>query len=136
MSTITAFETLKDVISFPIKLALRFTIPDCRVESMRKWCGLSLMCCVAWIGGLSYVISWMVCIIGTIFSYKTRTLSFSKIHIFQFAHRWNFWNTGLCKWTYFLGSGNILPRGSFFGYCGPSGARVYGSFQFSGIKYI
>lgn len=86
MSTIAAFETLKDVISFPIKLALRFTIPDCRVESMRKWCGLSLMCCVAWIGGLSYVISWMVCIIGTIFSYKTRSFVVFRKYTFSNLH--------------------------------------------------
>ncbi|ODM92819.1 Sodium/potassium/calcium exchanger 5, partial [Orchesella cincta] len=63
-SSVMVLTAVKDVCTFPLRFLMAWTIPDCRKQKMRKWCLLSLIGCVVWIGGLSYVISWMVCIIG------------------------------------------------------------------------
>ncbi|CAL8113379.1 unnamed protein product [Orchesella dallaii] len=63
-SSIMVLTAVKDVCTFPFYFLMTWTIPDCRRPDRRKWCIISLIACIAWIGCLSYVISWMVCIIG------------------------------------------------------------------------
>lgn len=82
---------IRCLLSTPIYVLLYLTIPDCKIYSKRKWSGLTLMMCVAWIGALTYVISWMVSIIGMDGSeslpLEIRTLR--KLRFFQ-GTRWPF----------------------------------------------
>lgn len=48
----------------PISFLLFFTIPNCRNPRWRKWYFLTFVLSIVWIAGLSYVLVWMVEIIG------------------------------------------------------------------------
>jgi len=51
------------VVSYPGRVALTFTIPDCRGETPSIY-PLTFAMCIVWIAGLSYIVSWMMTIIG------------------------------------------------------------------------
>ncbi|CAG0888782.1 unnamed protein product [Cyprideis torosa] len=51
-------------ISWPIRLLQFLTIPDCRKDVFKRWYLLTFVMCIAWIGGLSYFITWMITIVG------------------------------------------------------------------------
>lgn len=55
------------VISFPLLLACYFTIPDCRKPRWQKWYFLTFLNSCIWIGFLSYILVWMITIIGFTF---------------------------------------------------------------------
>ncbi|KAK4879620.1 hypothetical protein RN001_007766 [Aquatica leii] len=52
------------IITWPIYLIFSFTIPDCERPRFKKWFPLTFMMCIVWIGSLSYVVAWMITIIG------------------------------------------------------------------------
>ncbi|KAF2880623.1 hypothetical protein ILUMI_25563 [Ignelater luminosus] len=52
------------VITWPIYLVFLFTIPDCERPRFKKWFPLTFLMCIVWIGSLSYVVAWMITIIG------------------------------------------------------------------------
>ncbi|KYB27277.1 Sodium/potassium/calcium exchanger 5-like Protein [Tribolium castaneum] len=52
------------VITWPIHLIFLFTIPDCEKPRFKKWFPLTFIMCIIWIGSLSYVVAWMITIIG------------------------------------------------------------------------
>ncbi|KAF5296276.1 hypothetical protein FQR65_LT10271 [Abscondita terminalis] len=52
------------IITWPIYLIFSFTIPDCEKPRFKKWFPLTFMMCIIWIGSLSYVVAWMITIIG------------------------------------------------------------------------
>ncbi|ODM95875.1 Sodium/potassium/calcium exchanger 5 [Orchesella cincta] len=52
------------VMSWPPRFVFTLTIPDCRKENWRKFSIITLFVCVLWIGASSYLISWMMTVIG------------------------------------------------------------------------
>ncbi|XP_065051778.1 sodium/potassium/calcium exchanger 3-like [Rhopilema esculentum] len=52
------------IISRPIALILHFTIPDCKMEKWARWYMVTFLMSIIWIGALSYIMVWMVVIIG------------------------------------------------------------------------
>jgi hypothetical protein len=52
------------VITWPIHLIFMFTIPDCEKPKFKQWFPLTFLMCIVWIGSLSYLVAWMITIIG------------------------------------------------------------------------
>ncbi|XP_067827260.1 sodium/potassium/calcium exchanger 5 [Heptranchias perlo] len=52
------------VLSLPITALLFITTPDCRRRQWRKWFMLTFFMCAVWISGFTYVLVWMVIIVG------------------------------------------------------------------------
>lgn len=52
------------ILTWPIHLVFLFTIPDCEKPRFKKWFPLTFIMCIVWIGSLSYVVAWMITIIG------------------------------------------------------------------------
>ncbi|XP_045784252.1 sodium/potassium/calcium exchanger 5 isoform X2 [Maniola jurtina] len=52
------------IITWPIHLVFLFTIPDCEKPRFKNWFPLTFMMCIVWIGSLSYIVAWMITIIG------------------------------------------------------------------------
>ncbi|KAJ8920995.1 hypothetical protein NQ315_015791, partial [Exocentrus adspersus] len=52
------------ILTWPIYLVYHFTIPDCERPRFKKWFPLTFIMCIIWIGSLSYVVAWMITIIG------------------------------------------------------------------------
>ncbi|XP_055388898.1 sodium/potassium/calcium exchanger 4-like isoform X2 [Condylostylus longicornis] len=52
------------LIIWPIHLLFRFVIPDCKKKRFKKLFPLTFIMCIVWIGSLSYVVAWMITIIG------------------------------------------------------------------------
>jgi hypothetical protein len=50
--------------TWPGRVTLALTIPDCREKRWRSWYPLTFLMCIAWIASLSYVVSWMMTVIG------------------------------------------------------------------------
>lgn len=71
------------VIGWPIKLLFVISIPDCREHKWSKWYPLTFAMCIVWIGTLSYVVNWMMTIIGNTFS---QNLIF--IRVFSRSNMW------------------------------------------------
>uniref|UniRef100_A0A8D8N6R7 Sodium/potassium/calcium exchanger 5 n=3 Tax=Culex pipiens TaxID=7175 RepID=A0A8D8N6R7_CULPI len=65
VSTESWFAVVWWCYTWPFRLLIHFTIPDARVH--RKWYPLTFFMCILWIGGTSYVVFWMMSIIGETF---------------------------------------------------------------------
>lgn len=52
------------ILTWPIHLVFLFTIPDCEKPRFKQWFPLTFIMCIIWIGSLSYVVAWMITIIG------------------------------------------------------------------------
>ncbi|XP_038216724.1 sodium/potassium/calcium exchanger 3 isoform X2 [Zerene cesonia] len=52
------------IITWPIHLVFLFTIPDCEKPRFKNWFPLTFLMCIVWIGSLSYIVAWMITIIG------------------------------------------------------------------------
>lgn len=52
------------LIIWPIHLLFRVAIPDCKKAKNNKIFPLTFVMCIVWIGSLSYVVAWMITIIG------------------------------------------------------------------------
>ncbi|XP_043533281.1 sodium/potassium/calcium exchanger 5 [Chiloscyllium plagiosum] len=52
------------VLSLPIAALLSITTPDCRRHQWRKWFMLTFFLSAVWISGFTYVLVWMVSIVG------------------------------------------------------------------------
>uniref|UniRef100_A0A182SIM2 Sodium/potassium/calcium exchanger 5 n=1 Tax=Anopheles maculatus TaxID=74869 RepID=A0A182SIM2_9DIPT len=60
----SAFRQFSWIITWPIHLLFMFTIPNCETPRFRNWFPLTFIMCIVWIGSLSYVVAWMITIIG------------------------------------------------------------------------
>ncbi|CAB3225694.1 unnamed protein product [Arctia plantaginis] len=58
----TIWKKILWVLTWPTNLILWMTIPDCRRH--RKLYPLTFIMCVSWIGGVSYLVAWMITILG------------------------------------------------------------------------
>ncbi|XP_044014616.1 sodium/potassium/calcium exchanger 3 [Aphidius gifuensis] len=52
------------ILTWPIHLIFMCTIPDCEKPRYKKWFPVTFLMCIVWIGSLSYVVAWMITIIG------------------------------------------------------------------------
>lgn len=52
------------IVTWPIHLVFLFTIPDCEKPRFKNWFPLTFIMCIVWIGSLSYIVAWMITIIG------------------------------------------------------------------------
>ncbi|XP_066584308.1 sodium/potassium/calcium exchanger 4 [Prorops nasuta] len=52
------------VLTWPIHLVFMCTIPDCEKPRFKNWFPVTFLMCIIWIGSLSYVVAWMITIIG------------------------------------------------------------------------
>ncbi|XP_076391476.1 sodium/potassium/calcium exchanger 5 [Megachile rotundata] len=52
------------LLCWPAKFLLFVSIPDCRIERLKNWYPLTFVMCVIWIGIASYLVSWMMTVIG------------------------------------------------------------------------
>ncbi|XP_023715511.1 sodium/potassium/calcium exchanger 4 isoform X2 [Cryptotermes secundus] len=48
----------------PIAIVLAATIPDCRSELCKRFYMVTFLMCVVWIGAASYLVAWMITIVG------------------------------------------------------------------------
>lgn len=51
-------------LTWPIYFVFFFTIPDCERPRFKKLFPLTFIMCIVWIGSLSYLVAWMITIIG------------------------------------------------------------------------
>ena len=51
-------------ITYLFRLPMFLTIPDCRKKRWRKFYLPAFFSCLVWIGGLSYLVVWMITVIG------------------------------------------------------------------------
>lgn len=52
------------IITWPINLVLLITIPDCRRSKLRFCYPITFFMCVIWIATSSYIIGWVITVIG------------------------------------------------------------------------
>ncbi|KAL3282934.1 hypothetical protein HHI36_006092 [Cryptolaemus montrouzieri] len=58
------FTQMTWILTWPIHLVFAFTIPDCEKPRFKNWFPLTFIMCIVWIGSLSYLVAWMITIIG------------------------------------------------------------------------
>ncbi|XP_043286941.1 sodium/potassium/calcium exchanger 4-like [Venturia canescens] len=52
------------VFTWPIRILLFVSIPDTRYKKLRNWYALTFVMCVIWIAVTSYMVSWMMTVVG------------------------------------------------------------------------
>ena len=52
------------VISWPLIAVMFVTVPDCRQRRWRQWFVLTFLTSIAWIGVYSYLMVWMITVVG------------------------------------------------------------------------
>ncbi|EDO32048.1 predicted protein, partial [Nematostella vectensis] len=67
------------VLGLPINLSFFLTIPDVKKPSCEKWVVLSFIICIVWIGVTSYVLVWMVTVIGYTFLIPDSVMGLSLV---------------------------------------------------------
>ncbi|CAL7946755.1 unnamed protein product [Xylocopa violacea] len=60
-------ERLWWLLTWPINFVLLITIPDCRRNTMKSWYPLTFIMCVIWIAITSYIVGWVITVIGDTF---------------------------------------------------------------------
>lgn len=60
----SCFTQLTWIITWPIYLVFKFTIPDCEKNRFKKWYPLTFIMCIVWIGSLSYLVAWFITVVG------------------------------------------------------------------------
>ncbi|XP_043265765.1 sodium/potassium/calcium exchanger 3-like [Colletes gigas] len=63
----SACEKLWWVVTWPINFVLLITIPDCRRSSLKSWYTLTFIMCIVWIANTSYIVGWVITVIGDTF---------------------------------------------------------------------
>ena len=60
----SCFRKVMWFVIWPIHLLFMFTIPDCTRPRLKKLFPITFLMCIVWIGSLSYMVAWMITIIG------------------------------------------------------------------------
>lgn len=63
----SCFRKIMWFVLWPIHFLFMLTIPDCERPSLKKLFPLTFIMCIVWIGSLSYMVAWMITIIGVYF---------------------------------------------------------------------
>lgn len=73
------------VLSLPIITLLFLTIPDCRRRFWKKWFMITFLMSAVWISGFTYILVWMVTVVGKIIAELCDELALESVHYFVFA---------------------------------------------------
>lgn len=73
----TKFNMFWYFFTWPIRFLLHYTIPNPIVY--KKWFVLSFAMCIIWIGAISYVVFWMIVVIGDTFSIPEAVMGFTLL---------------------------------------------------------
>lgn len=65
----SCFRKIMWIVIWPIHFLFMLTIPDCERPSLKKLFPITFLMCIVWIGSLSYLVAWMITIIGEKISY-------------------------------------------------------------------
>lgn len=68
-------------IIWPILILLFCTIPNCRNKHLRRLYPLTFLMCIVWLGVISYILSWMISVIGGTFSIPDSVLGLTLLAI-------------------------------------------------------
>ncbi|XP_050435807.1 probable sodium/potassium/calcium exchanger CG1090 [Adelges cooleyi] len=60
----TILDQIQWAIMFPIYYTCHYTMPDCRKEQFKSWYGLTFVISMLWISVYSYIMVWMITVIG------------------------------------------------------------------------
>lgn len=60
----SCFRKIMWFVLWPIHFLFMLTIPDCERPSLKKLFPITFLMCIVWIGSLSYMVAWMITIIG------------------------------------------------------------------------
>jgi len=60
----SCFTQLTWIVTWPIYLLFRFTIPDCEKPKFKNWFPITFFMCIFWIGSLSYFVAWFITVVG------------------------------------------------------------------------
>lgn len=52
------------IIIWPVELVFVLTIPNCEQKRFKNLFPLTFLMCIVWIGSLSYLVAWMITIVG------------------------------------------------------------------------
>lgn len=52
------------IIIWPVELVFVLTIPNCEQKRFKNLFPLTFLMCIIWIGSLSYLVAWMITIVG------------------------------------------------------------------------
>ena len=66
-------------LGLPINIAFYFTIPDVKKESCQKYVAFSFLICIVWIGVTSYILVWMVTVVGYTFMIPDTVMGLSLV---------------------------------------------------------
>jgi len=67
------------VLCLPINISFYLTIPDVKKESCKKFVPVSFTVCIVWIAFTSYILVWMVTIIGYTFMIPDTVMGLSLL---------------------------------------------------------
>lgn len=56
------------IIIWPVELVFVLTIPNCEQKRFKNLFPLTFLMCIVWIGSLSYLVAWMITIVGNTFN--------------------------------------------------------------------
>ncbi|CAG0915748.1 unnamed protein product [Notodromas monacha] len=60
----SAFSKVMHVLMTPVRIAFKYTIPDCSSEEWKRWYIVTFLMSITWIALISYVMVWMLAVIG------------------------------------------------------------------------
>lgn len=60
----SCFRKIMWFVIWPIHFLFMLTIPDCERPTLKKWFPFTFLMCIIWIGSLSYLVAWMITILG------------------------------------------------------------------------
>lgn len=61
------------IIIWPVELVFVLTIPNCEQKRFKNLFPLTFLMCIVWIGSLSYLVAWMITIVGKWIGHSTQT---------------------------------------------------------------
>ncbi|KAK2193570.1 hypothetical protein NP493_11g01006 [Ridgeia piscesae] len=73
------YKRLYWVIGLPLSLAMYVTIPDCRRTRWKKWFFVTFVMSIMWISIFSYLMIWMITIVGHTFSIPDTVMALTLI---------------------------------------------------------
>ncbi len=65
----------------PLSILFFLTIPDVRYPKLAKFYPISFMMCMAWIGAVAYVVTWMITIVGYTFKIPDSVMGLSFLAV-------------------------------------------------------
>lgn len=86
----TCFTQVTWVLTWPIYLVFKFTIPDCEKSRFKTWYPLTFIMCIVWIGSLSYLVAWFITIVGKYsshFSFNFFTFQLPQFDVMFYIRR-------------------------------------------------